>query len=44
MILSDDLRAQDSSNAFTFLFMGDRQNTKYTLDFMKERWEEVRKK
>lgn len=44
MILSDDLKAQDSVNAFTFLYMGDRGNAKVALEFMKERVEEVRRK
>ncbi|CAH2225059.1 jg2695, partial [Pararge aegeria aegeria] len=44
MILSDDLKAQDSVNAFTFLYIGSRSNTKHALEFIKNRLEDVRKK
>ncbi|XP_028172421.1 membrane alanyl aminopeptidase-like isoform X1 [Ostrinia furnacalis] len=43
MILSDDVKAQDTVNAFTFLFMGDKGNAKIALQFLKERTEEIRK-
>lgn len=44
MILSDDVRAQDSANALTFLFMGNRGNARIALPFFKEKVEEIRKK
>ncbi|XP_034829842.1 membrane alanyl aminopeptidase-like [Maniola hyperantus] len=44
MILSDDLKAQDSVNAFTFLYIGSRSNTNAALQFIKSRLEEVRRK
>ncbi|XP_023950043.2 membrane alanyl aminopeptidase-like [Bicyclus anynana] len=44
MILSDDLKAQDSVNAFTFLYIGSRSNTKPALEFIKNRLEDVRRK
>ncbi|XP_049870024.1 membrane alanyl aminopeptidase-like [Pectinophora gossypiella] len=42
MILSDDVKAQDRLNAFTFLFMGDRKNTHAALDFIKENIDDIR--
>ncbi|XP_064071370.1 membrane alanyl aminopeptidase-like [Vanessa tameamea] len=44
MILSDDLKAQDSVNAFTFLLMGNRGNAKIVLQFVKDNVESIVKK
>lgn len=44
MILSDDLKAQDSVNAFTFLFMGNRGNARTALQFVINNVEEIRRK
>lgn len=44
MILSDDLKAQDSVNAFTFLFMGNRGNARTALQFVIDNVEEIRRK
>ncbi|CAH2105881.1 unnamed protein product [Euphydryas editha] len=44
MILSDDLKAQDSVNAFSFLFMGNRGNARIALQFVKDNVEEIRRK
>ncbi|XP_050343239.1 membrane alanyl aminopeptidase-like [Nymphalis io] len=44
MILSDDLKAQDSVNAFTFLLMGSRGNAKIALQFLKENVDNIAKK
>ena len=44
MILSDDVKAQDSANAFTFLFLGNRGNARVSLDFFKQNLEKIRQK
>ncbi|XP_041970213.1 membrane alanyl aminopeptidase-like [Aricia agestis] len=44
MILSDDIKSQDSINAFTYLFMGDRANAKVALEFLKENHLMIREK
>lgn len=42
MVLSDDVKAQDRVNALTFLYMGNRENTKIALQFLKEHVNEIR--
>ncbi|XP_072939870.1 putative aminopeptidase-2 [Epargyreus clarus] len=44
MVLSDDVKAQDSVNAMTFLYMGDRANAKVALQYIKPRVEQFRRK
>ncbi|KAJ2952363.1 hypothetical protein O0L34_g4648 [Tuta absoluta] len=41
-ILTPDVRAQDRVNAFTFLYMGDRKNANLALQFIKERYDEIK--
>ncbi|XP_063377572.1 uncharacterized protein LOC134664758 [Cydia fagiglandana] len=41
-ILTDDVKAQDRVNAFTFLYMGNRENANIALEFLKERIDDVR--
>ncbi|XP_073942541.1 uncharacterized protein [Choristoneura fumiferana] len=42
-ILTDDVKAQDRVNAFTFLYMGNRANANLALEFLKERIDDVRR-
>ncbi|XP_037301753.1 membrane alanyl aminopeptidase-like, partial [Manduca sexta] len=42
MILTDEVKAQDTVNAFTFFYMGDRSNARVALEFLKPRVEQVR--
>lgn len=42
-ILTDDVKAQDRVNAFTFLYMGHRSNANLALEFLKERIDDVRR-
>ncbi|XP_048007614.1 membrane alanyl aminopeptidase-like [Leguminivora glycinivorella] len=42
-ILTDDVKAQDRVNAFTFLYMGNRENANIALEFLKERIDDVRR-
>ncbi|CAK1546280.1 unnamed protein product [Leptosia nina] len=44
MVLSDNVKAQDSVNAMTFLYMGNRANAKIALEFLKTRVEQFRRK
>ncbi|GBP46438.1 Membrane alanyl aminopeptidase [Eumeta japonica] len=44
MVVSDDVRAQDRVNGFTFLYMGHRENSKAALQFIKENTELVRER
>ncbi|XP_050667589.1 membrane alanyl aminopeptidase-like [Leptidea sinapis] len=44
MVLSNDVRAQDSVNALTFLYMGNRANAKAALEYLKPRVNEFRNK
>ncbi|XP_013171134.1 PREDICTED: membrane alanyl aminopeptidase-like [Papilio xuthus] len=43
MVLSDDVKAQDRVNALTFLYMGDRNNAKVALQFVKQRVNDIRR-
>ncbi|KPJ05974.1 Membrane alanyl aminopeptidase [Papilio machaon] len=43
MVLSDDVKAQDRVNALTFLYMGDRNNAKIALQFVKQRVDDIRR-
>ncbi|CAH0703046.1 unnamed protein product [Spodoptera exigua] len=42
-ILTDDVKAQDRLNAFTFFYMGDQSNAKFALPFIKENVKEIEK-
>nr|ADZ05467.1 aminopeptidase N2 [Cnaphalocrocis medinalis] len=42
MLLSDNIKAQDRLNGFTFLFMGNRGNSKVALQFLKQRVADIR--
>ncbi|XP_048007615.1 membrane alanyl aminopeptidase-like [Leguminivora glycinivorella] len=42
-ILTDDVKAQDRVNAFTFLYIGNRENANIALEFLKERIDDVRR-
>lgn len=41
-ILSEEVKAQDRSNAFSFLFSGDRGNGRAALPFIIERIDDIR--
>ncbi|XP_047510693.1 membrane alanyl aminopeptidase-like [Pieris napi] len=44
MVLRSNVKAQDSLNALSFLYMGNRANARTALEFLKPRVEEFRKK
>jgi len=43
LILTEDVKAQDRVNAFTFFYMGDASNAKYAIPFIKENVKEIQK-
>lgn len=42
MILTPEVKAQDSVNTFTYYYMGDRNNAKVALEWLKDNIDGVR--